>query len=100
MTLLAVVSINEDDKIAFVTCIEVVLMKRGDVNHKLVLAKLSARYYCGIDKCLEHPEYLKDVMKEVYGDDYNSVVDAISLEIDKLEYIDEFKADFFKFMMS
>jgi hypothetical protein len=92
--------INEDDKIAFVTCIEVVLMKRGDVNHKLVLAKLSARYYCGIEKCLEHPGYLKEVMKEVYGDEYNSVLDAISLEVGKLEDIDEFKTDFFKFMMS
>ena len=100
MSLHSMVSINEDDKIAFITCIEVVLMKRGDVNHKLVLAKLSARYYCGIDKCLEHPEYLKDVMKEVYRDDYNSVLDAISLEVDKLENIDEFKTDFFKFMMS
>lgn len=95
------VSINdEDDKIAFVTCIEVVLMKKGDVNHKLVLAKLNARYYCGIEKCLDHPEYLKDVMKEVYGNSYDQILDAIRLEVDKLEHVDEFKEYFFKFMTS
>ena len=37
-------------------------------------------------------------MKDVYKDKYNDVLDALSLESEKLEDIDEFKDEFFKFM--
>ncbi|WP_133121039.1 hypothetical protein [Candidatus Nitrosotalea bavarica] len=94
------VSVDEDNRIAFMTCIEVALMKQGNTSYNLVLAKLNARYGCGIHECVDHQEYLKTVMKEVYEGNYNDVLDAISLETDKLENMDEFKANFFKFMMS
>ena len=93
-------SIEEENKIAFITCVEVVLMRRGNVDYNLVLARIHAHYGCGIEECADHPEYLKTVLKEVYKGDYNSVLDEISLETDRLEDMDKFKADFFKFMMS
>ncbi|MDR3781801.1 MAG: hypothetical protein P4K92_00615 [Candidatus Nitrosotalea sp.] len=93
-------SLEAENKIAFITCIEIVLMRRGNVNYNLVLAKLKAQFSCGMDDCLDHPEYLKTVLKEVYKHDYNAVLDDISLETDKLTDIDKIKADFFKFMMS
>jgi hypothetical protein len=37
-------------------------------------------------------------MKEVYHDKYDDVLDALSHESEKLEDIDEFKDEFFKFM--
>ena len=92
------VSIDEDNKTAFTVCIEVVLMKRGDAHYNLILAKLMARYDCGIHECVDCPEYLKAVMKDVYQDKYDDVLDALSLESEKLEDIDEFKDEFFKFM--
>ena len=94
------VSLDAENKIAFITCIELVLMKRGNVNYNLVLAKLHALYECEISECIDHPEYLKTVLQEVYKDDYKSVLDEISLETDRLTDMDKFKANFFKFMMS
>jgi hypothetical protein len=93
-------SINEENKIAFIACIEVVLMRRGGDKHNSVLAKLRAKYDCRIDECMNHPEYLKTILKEVYKYDYDSVLDQISIETEILVDMDKFKDDFFKFMGS
>ena len=89
-----------ENKTAFMTCIELVLMRRGNTHYHLVLAKLQAYYNCGIFECLDHPEYLRIVLKEVYHKDYNSVLDDISAESERLVDMDKFKANFFKVMES
>jgi hypothetical protein len=98
--LFLMVSIEEENKIAFITCIEVVLMRRGDTNYNLVLAKLQSLYNCWILQCIDNPEYLRTVLKEVYVNDYYTVVDEIRSESDRLSDIDELKSDFFKVMLS
>jgi hypothetical protein len=75
-------------------------MKLGDVQYALVLGKLDAHYDCSIKECIDHPEYLKTVMKETYEQDYDDVLDAIMLETEKIYDIDEFKFNFFKFMIN
>lgn len=92
--------LNEENKIAVVTCTEVVLMRGGNANYNLVLAKLRSIYNCEIGECIDRPEYLRTVLKEVYKDDYNSVLDKIRLETDRLTDMDEFKDKFFKIMTS
>jgi hypothetical protein len=92
-------SLEDKNKIAFITCIEVALMKRGNVDYTLVLAKLQAQFGCGMYDCLIHPEYLRIVLKQVYKDDDNSVLDEIILETDKLSDIDKIKTDFIKVMI-
>ncbi|MGB9003487.1 MAG: hypothetical protein WCC52_06765, partial [Nitrosotalea sp.] len=62
-------STREQNKLAFVTCIEVVLMRRGNANYHLVMARLDSLYNCTVMDCYEHPEYLKTVLKEVYKED-------------------------------
>jgi hypothetical protein len=73
-------------------------MRRGNINYNLVLAKLQAQFYYGMDGCLDHPEYLKAVLKEVYKQDYDAILDEIILETDRLADIDKIKAKFLKFM--
>lgn len=74
----------EPNALALISCIEVVLMRRGNVNYNLVLAKLNSNYDCTIRDCYDHPEYLKTVLTEVYKEDYNSVVKEIRLELGDL----------------
>ena len=88
------------DKIAFATCIQLVLMRLRDTNYHLVLAKLQSYYGCEVLECLEHPEYLKTVLREVYKEDYNSVLNEISVESKKLVDMNEFKVQFLKVMKS
>lgn len=91
-------ALEPDQRIAFTACIEVVLMRSGNVHYHAVLAKLEAYYNCGGLQLLENIENLRDVLKEVYDKDYDSILDNISAETDQLEYMDEFKTRFFKIM--
>lgn len=93
-------SLNEELRIAFTYCIEVVLMRSGNTYYHAVLAKLEAYYNCGSLQLLENIEHLRDVLKEVYGKDYDSILNSISVETDQLVDLDEFKTRFFKIMKS
>ncbi|HJW20678.1 MAG TPA: hypothetical protein VJ571_09015 [Candidatus Nitrosotalea sp.] len=92
--------IEHDDKIAFMTYVELVLMRHGNINYNSVLSKLQAFHSCGIQESLDNPEYLRDVLKEVYNNEYHSVVDEIKMESEMLVDMDEFKDNFFKIMLS
>ena len=93
-------SLNQEQRIAFTSCIEVVLMRSGNTRHNAVLAKLGAYYNCGGLQLLENIEHLEYVLKEVYGEEYDSILDNIHAETDQLYGLDEFKARFFKIMKS
>ena len=91
---------NDDKHIKtdFMLCVEVVLMRRGNINYTLVVCKLDVLYHCSIIDCYDHPEYLRTVLKEVYWKEYNSVLEDIKLELERLVDIEKVKEDFFKIM--
>ncbi len=91
--------IDHDDKVAFATCVELVLMKHGNANYNAVLSKLRALHNCGIQESLDNPEYLQGVLKEVYRNKYHSMVNEIRIESERLVDMDEFKDNFFKIML-
>ena len=69
--------------------IEVVLMRRGGPEFQMVLAKLKNNFNLDIINCYEKPEYLRKVLKEVYREDFKSVVEEIIWELG--EYAQEQK---------
>jgi len=89
----------EPYKVALISYVELVLMRKGDVNYHRVLAKLGALYGCKITDCYDHPEYLKTVLKDVYQEEYHSVVSQIRSYLGELEDDPEI-IDFFKTMES
>jgi hypothetical protein len=89
----------EQHRIAVISCIEVALMRRGNTNYNLIVARLGSLYNCTIMDCYEHPEYLRTVLKEVYKEDYNAIIDEIKLVLDELVDVKEI-ANFFKIMES
>lgn len=91
---------EKDGRIAFMTCVEIVLMRRGNTRYHTVMAKLQSHYNSWIYECLDHPAYLKDVLREVYMNDYDTVLGEISEETENLVDIDKFKDAFFKIMRS
>lgn len=93
-------SLNQEQKNAFTSCIEVVLMRSGNIHYHSVLAKLEAYYNCKSLQFLDNIENLRDALKEEYGKDYGSILDNIGAETDQLEDMDEFKTRFFKIMKS
>jgi hypothetical protein len=77
-----------------------VIMRRSGAKYHLIEAKLNALYDSKIWDCYEHPEYLRTVLKEVYREDYNSVIEEVKLELFELRDMYEQKAHFFKAMES
>ncbi|TLX91579.1 MAG: hypothetical protein E6K93_05230 [Thaumarchaeota archaeon] len=90
---------SEQNKMALVFCVEAVLMRRGSTNYHLITAKLNANYNCTIMDCYENPEALRNVLKDVYKEDYNSIINEIKIQLDELANVREI-ANFLKLMQS
>lgn len=89
------------NRTAIVTCIEVALMRHGNANYNLVLAKLHSVNH-DIEYCVNNLEHLKTVLKQVYQKDYCAVLEDITWELETLDVfeINDFKSEFCKIMAS
>ena len=90
---------NEQHKVALISCLEVVLMSKGNTKYNLLVAKLNSHYDCTVRDCYEHPEYLKPTLKEVYKEDYDYIVNEIKSQLDELVN-EKDMSHFFKIMES
>ncbi len=88
---------SEPYRLAVISYVELVLMRRGNANYHLVLAKLDSLYNCKIVDCYDHPQYLKTILKEVYRDEYSSIISQIKSYLGELVDVKEI-IDFFKIM--
>lgn len=73
---------QDQNRTALALAIEVVLMRKGGDQYYHFVFKLRNLYKCEIIDCYDKPQYLKSVLKEVYGNEYNSIVEDIKLELD------------------
>ena len=66
--------------------IEKVLLDIGKPILDKVANKLYSEYQCYIPDCYEHPDYLNNVLRSVFGNFYFTIAEAIKLELnDHLE---------------
>ena len=87
------------NEIALISCIELVLMSKGNTKYNLVVAKLNSLYNITIRDCYKHPKYLQIVLKDVYKEDYNSIINEIKLHLDDIANEKEL-AEFFEIVES
>lgn len=52
---------------------------------------LHKKYKCYFHNCLEHPDYLVDVLKQMFGDGYISIVNSISKRLEEFSYQEPIK---------
>ncbi len=78
------INAEEQHKIALLSILEIVLMRRGNTSYNWTTTKLSSLYDCQLRDCYENPDYLKVVLKEVYGNDYKDIVNDLRVELDDL----------------
>jgi hypothetical protein len=64
--------------------VEKTLIKVSGATCDLVGATLQQKYGCYFDGCLEHPEYLLDVLGAIYGTSAKTVVQSILDEVNAL----------------
>jgi hypothetical protein len=73
---------------------EVVLMKRGYQLYRSVLSKLEQDYGIRVFDCTVQPNYIKTVLKEVLGKNYENLIDDLEDELGVLSVENEAVRDF------
>ena len=66
--------------------IEKTLLDMGKPVYEKVANTIQEKYYCYIPDCYEHPEYLKDVLKDLYGNAYTEIVSSIEEQLSEFAY--------------
>lgn len=61
--------------------IERVLLNVGRPVFEKVSSKLQKEYKCYIPDCYDHPEYLENVLKSVFGNAHVTIVEQIKEEL-------------------
>ncbi|MEX0765106.1 MAG: hypothetical protein WD033_08080 [Nitrosopumilaceae archaeon] len=74
---------GEISKALVTLAIEKTLLTMGKPVLDEVAHRLFANYKCFIPDCHEHPEYLKSVLKELYGNCYNNIVKSIKKNLEE-----------------
>jgi len=44
---------------------------------------LDKNYHCYLTDCYEHPEYLSEVLKKLYGNSRNDVIESINKKLEE-----------------
>jgi hypothetical protein len=66
--------------------IERVLLEMGKPVFDTFTKKLYKHYNCYIPDCSDHPEYLNQILKEMYGNSYKTIVDKIRERLVEFSY--------------
>ncbi|HET6458125.1 MAG TPA: hypothetical protein VFG24_04525 [Nitrosopumilaceae archaeon] len=74
-------------------------MRKGNTKYNLLVAKLNSHHDCTIRDCYEHPEYLRPILKEVYKEDYDYIINEVKTQLVELVNEEDI-AIFFKIMES
>ena len=61
--------------------IEKVLLDIGKPMLDKVATRLYKEYQCYIPDCYEHPDYLNNVLRSVFGNSYLTISEAIKFEL-------------------
>ena len=63
--------------------IEKTLLNIGKPVYDKVVLELDKKYRCYLPDCYDHPEYLDDVLKEIFGNAYVVIAKEIRKELEE-----------------
>ncbi|HJT10813.1 MAG TPA: hypothetical protein VJ771_08525 [Candidatus Nitrosotalea sp.] len=80
--------IMNDRKNMFATAVEDALNGMGGPTLEMVSIKLIQKYKCSLPDCLEHPDYLKNVLRDVFGHADIAVIAKIKKNLGEFSHED------------
>ncbi|NHI02936.1 hypothetical protein DYY67_0057 [Candidatus Nitrosotalea sp. TS] len=89
---------DEQHRVALMSCIEVVIMRRNSADFHLIQARLNAICNRNFIDCYEYPTYLRDILQDVYGENYSLIIDEVKLHLGEDLIAEQDIAHFFKIM--
>ena len=79
---LSEMNFKKDDDLIVTQNIEFALMKLDSLLWSEVKQQLKTRHDSEFEICLDHPEYLKEILMEICGDSYPEVVRKFTKKFD------------------
>ena len=73
--------VNELERVLVRLYIEKALLEKGIFAYDSVSENLYENYECYLEDCYEHPEYLTNVLKNLYEDDARDVILSIKNDL-------------------
>jgi len=70
---------------------EAALLKIGKPTYEKILHDLYEKYHCNLTDCYEHPEYLNEVLRKLYGNAHDTIVKSINEELEEFSYKEPIK---------
>ena len=77
---------TKEMKTIVVLAIEHTLLKISKNTLEKVQGELHQKYKCSISDCYEHPEYLSEILKDLFGNSYHEVVRDVNRYLDEFAY--------------
>ena len=71
--------------------VESALLEQSDNEFDKVTQLLKKKYNCYIPDCYGHPEYLKDVLEDLYGETHQKIIKSIIDSLEKFSYQEPIK---------
>jgi hypothetical protein len=62
--------------------IEMTLLEIGKPTYEKVVHDLYIKYHCYLSDCYKHPEYLSEILKELYGNAHDVIVAKINKQLE------------------
>ncbi|MFB5604683.1 MAG: hypothetical protein ACE5Q5_04400 [Nitrosarchaeum sp.] len=62
------------------------LYEISEALHEDVGNALYKKHKCYFHDCLEHPDYLVDILQQIFGDGYISIIDNINKKLEEFSY--------------
>ena len=66
--------------------IETTLLEIGKETYEKVVHNLYKKYQCYLPDCYDHPEYLNEILKDLYGNAHNIIVEKINKQLEEFSY--------------
>ncbi len=76
---------NQVKKALVSMVIETTLLEIGKPTYDEVNHKLFKDYKCYLPDCYEHPEYLKTILKDLYGNSSAVIIESIQKQLEEFE---------------
>ena len=74
---------NDVYKALTVLAIEQTLLVIGEPTYDRVIEILNKEYKCYLSDCYEHPEYLSEILKKLYGYAHKEIIKSINKKLEE-----------------
>ena len=82
---------NKVHKALAILTIEKTLLTISGPTYDKVIHLLDKEYHCGLTSCYEHPEYLSEILKKLYGAAHKEIIKSINGKLAEFSYTEPVK---------